>query len=106
MEKPNTLIINTLHGNWCDKDIIMLHACFQLLTDCVEKEQLLTGHVSWTHDEEHVNAKKEIEELYNWWLERIRNDKADGVSELAPEQYHLDNEMLIRLINVRKYLWT
>ena len=46
----------------------MLHACFQLLTDCIEDEELFTGHVDWNHDEEHKNAKKELEELYSCGL--------------------------------------
>jgi hypothetical protein len=101
MKRPGTLKIKTLSGDWCDKDIVMLHACFQLLTDCIEDEQLLTGNTDWSHDKEHLDAKKEIEELYRWWNKRKNID-----NDLDEEQYGKDNEMLIRLIKVRRFLWT
>ncbi|MCB0806865.1 MAG: hypothetical protein KDC05_13795 [Bacteroidales bacterium] len=106
MNNPEILNIKSLSGDWCDKDIIILHACFQLLTDCIENEKLFTGHVEWNHDEEHKNAKKELENLYNWWIERKNADLESEINDLENEQYEKDNEMLIRLIKVRKYLWT
>lgn len=39
MEPSNILKIESLDEGWSDKDNVMLHACFQLLTDCIEKEQ-------------------------------------------------------------------
>lgn len=84
----------------------MLHACFQLLTDCIEEEKLLTGQVDWADNEENLNAKKEIEELYAWWSERKKLDSEEKVNDLDRTQYFVDNEMLIRLIKVRQYLWT
>ena len=95
-----------MSGDWCDKDIVMLHACFQLLTDYVEDEKLFTGDIDWNHDEEHKKAKEELEVLYNWWIERKGMDLDDKIYDLEEEQYEEDNEMLIRLIKVRKYLWT
>ncbi len=106
MNQPQTLKIKTLSGDWCDKDVVMLHACFQLFTDCIEEENLLDGHVGWSHDKEHKKAKKEIEELYAWWNERKKLDADEKLNELDFNQYLIDNEMLIRLINVRKFLWT
>jgi hypothetical protein len=106
MHNPNTLHINTINADWCDKDIVLLHACFQLLTDCIEIENL-NETTDWTQDDIIANAKLEIDELYNWWKERVKKE-ADG--KLDPiwteEQYEKDSEMLIRLIKVRKYLWT
>jgi len=53
-------------GQWCDKDEMMLQACFQLLVDYVEGEK--AGEViNWDSDEGHANAWKEISELYEWW---------------------------------------
>ena len=106
MKKPEVLKIKTLSGDWCDKDVVMLHACFQLLTDCIEEERLLTGHLDWTHDDEYIQAKIEIEELYAWWTERKKLDSEEKINDLDETQYFLDNEMLIRLIKVRQYLWT
>ncbi len=100
MQPSNTLIITSLDENWRDKDSVMLHACFQLLKDCVEQENLLSGHTDWDADDLHRNAKIEIEELYQWWhsyteayLPNARN-------------YELDTSYLIRLIKIRWALWT
>lgn len=106
MKNPEILNIKTLSGDWCDKDIIMLHACFQLLTDCIEDEKLFTGHVDWNNDEEHKKAKEELEFLYNWWIKRKNQDLEAEINDLEKEQYEEDNKMLIRLIKVRQYLWT
>jgi len=101
MKPSNLLQIETLTENWRDKDAIMLHACFQLLKDCVEQENLLNGHVSWDVDEKHRNAKLEIEELYNWWLSY---DKTPKIPE--KESYELETRMLHRLVSIRWALWT
>ena len=100
MEPSNILKIDSLDSIWRDKDSIMLHACFQLLKDCVEKEKLLTGHTDWDADEKHRVAKKEIEELYNWWLTYIESDVPDK------ENYEIETKMLVRLIKTRWALWT
>ena len=100
MEPSNILKIDSLHENWRDKDSVMLHACFQLLKDCVEKENLLDGHTDWNADERHRLAKKEIEELYNWWLSYSESDSPDD------KKYEYENIMLMRLVTVRWALWT
>ena len=41
MKPLNLLKIETLNDEWLDKDVIILHACFQILCDCIEKENLL-----------------------------------------------------------------
>lgn len=106
MKNPDTLKIKSLDGDWCDKDIVMLHACFQLLMDCIKKEKLL-DLIDWSISEEAIKAKQEIETLRDWWKERLKLEKKGKLDPIWSEQHYLkDNEMLIRLINVRKYLWT
>ncbi len=100
MEPGNILKIETLDENWRDKDSVMLHACFQLLKDCVEQENLLNGSTDWEVDEKFRMAKQEIEKLYHWWLSYSEPDLPDI------ERYELENEMLIRLVKVRWALWT
>ena len=100
MEPGNILKIDSLDEDWRDKDSLMLHACFQLLKDCVEKENLLNGHTDWNSDDRNRLAKKEIEELYNWWLSYVESDIPDD------ESYEIETKMLARLINVRWALWT
>lgn len=100
MEPSNILKIETLNESWRDKDSIMLHACFQLLKDCVEKEDLLNGHTDWEVDEKHRSAKLEIQELYNWWLSYAESDIPDS------ETYDIETKMLLRLVTIRWALWT
>ena len=105
MSDYSQLKIHSLNAEstWIDKDIIMLHACFQLLVDCVEKEDLLIGYTDWNFDKKTQDIFQEITFLYQWWIERRDSDKNEL---LDSNQYDIDNEMLIRLINVRKSLWT
>jgi hypothetical protein len=106
MKPGNVLKIKTLDKDWSDKDQVMLHACFQLLCDCIEKEKLLDS-TDWEHNQTFRNAKKEIEELYAWWKIRAKvqqNNKLDPV--WTEGQYDKDSDMLIRLIRIRKFLWT
>jgi hypothetical protein len=100
MEPSNNLKIDTLDEGWRDKDSVMLHACFQLLKDCIEKENLFNGHTDWEADEKHKMAKKEIEELYNWWLSYIELNIPDE------ESYETETKMLVRLVTIRWALWT
>ena len=100
MKPSNILKIESLDKDWRDKDSVMLHACFQLLKDCVEKENLLSGHTDWNADEVHKAAKDEIEQLYDWWISHKETELDDD------ESYELENKMLIRLIKIRWALWT
>ena len=100
MEPSNILKIETLDENWRGKDSVMLHACFQLLKDCVEKENLLDGHIDWNADERQRLTKKEIEELYHWWLSYTGSDILDD------ESYEIETKMLVRLVTIRWALWT
>ncbi|MBC3910055.1 hypothetical protein [Undibacterium umbellatum] len=100
MQPANILKIETLNEAWRDKNSVMLHACFQLLKDCVEKGQLFSGHVDLDVDERHRCAKIEIKELYEWWLSYSEPDIPDQ------ESYEIETQMLIRLVKVRWVLWT
>jgi hypothetical protein len=100
MQPSNVLRLERLSEDWRDKDSILLHACFQLLKDCVEKENLLTCHIDWDADNPHRHAKAEIEALYQWWLSYKEPTLPDQGS------FDIENQMLTRLINVRWALWT
>ena len=90
-----TLKINTLPSvkeqSWCDRDTIMLHACFQILVDWVEKEGGLTDAV------EHQDTISILRDLYNWWQEN--RETVGCVEDLAQEK-------LEQLIKHRRFLWT
>lgn len=103
MEPANLLKIESLSNDWRDKDDIILHACFQLLKDFVEQEKEMIEIIDWNHDKETKNAKSEIDFLYNWWMQRFHYEEDfDNINT----QYEEDNQMLKRLINIRKHLWT
>ncbi|MDQ3711500.1 MAG: lysis protein [Acidobacteriota bacterium] len=101
MEPANVLKIESLPNGWRDKDDIIFHACFQLLKDFVEQEKEIIKQIDWKHTEEIKNAKEEIDFLYNWWLERVKEEDS-----LEEKQYLEDNRMLIMLIEIRKHLWS
>ncbi len=101
MKRANVLKIESLPNGWCDKDVVILHACFQLLKDFVEQEKEMIETIDWEHNEEIKNTKSEIDFLYNWWSERVTKE-----NDLDEKQYQEDNQMLKRLIDVRLHLWT
>lgn len=80
--------------HWVDRDNLMLHACFQILQDCVEKEHVDT-HCNYESHKEFVD---EVRFLYEWWLKRKNDD--------SPDNYSGDDEMLNRLMKIRSFLWT
>lgn len=99
MQPSNLLKVDSLTDEWRDKDTVMLHACFQLLKDFIEKEELPNGNADWNADEKHSTAKAEIDKLYNWW---VSYSEIDIPNE---ENYELESQMLIRLIKIRWALW-
>jgi hypothetical protein len=95
VEPANLLKIESLPDGWRDKDDIILHACFQLLKDFVEKEKEVIEQIDWQHDEKTANAKAEINFLYSWWLERFHDEEDfDKINQ----RYEEDNRMLKRLL--------
>lgn len=93
-----TLKINSLQSskNWVDRNEIMLHACFQILEDCIEKEKVDT-HCSYKTHKKFVD---EVRFLYEWWKKRKQ------VIHHSDEQMIEDDKMLIRLMKIRTALWT
>jgi hypothetical protein len=94
------LKIHSLQSGWCDKDEILLHACFQCLVDFIEKEPLHS--TDWNSDNAHKFARKEMNTLYKWWKKRSK--KISNPNHI--KEYSKDNEYLKRLITIRKFLWT
>lgn len=93
-----------------DRDIILLHACFQILEDFVNLEK---GHfyedvyALYVEDfgEERARLEEkewnELRELYYWWQTR----KSSDYDALDDKEYLIDSEMLKRLIDIRYLLW-
>ncbi len=109
MQPSNILKIESLADGWCDKDFVLLHACFQLLTDFIQKEMLpMDKYLDWNENEETKKGRKEIEELDAWWREWKKSDRGHKTTSSDEDRadYLKENEMLKRLIDVRMYLWT
>ena len=131
MEPSNILRIESLKEGWCDKDHVLLHACFQLLSDFVEKEMPQYPFINWNIPVDNMNfvireldlkadktggkdpantrdIKKEFEELNAWWQEW--KEKKETKTNSSFEEDHVDylkeNEMLKKLIDLRMYMWT
>lgn len=103
MIPSNNLHIESLGEGWCDKDEVLLHAAFQLLKDCVEKEALFNGHIDWTENGDVEAMKAELLFLYEWWEARSKVELAVPLTSFG---YAEDTAMLIRLVTVRQALWT
>lgn len=78
------LKINTLKKGWTDRNDLLLHACFQILVDFVEKESPFK-FIDWNSDEAHINVAKEIRSLYRWWV-KLRPNRRDYYEELEENE--------------------
>ena len=97
-----------LEPGYYDKDHLMIHACFTLLVQFVEKEQPyyyddppMESDPEW--DPKHYKEKTEIMELYNWWKNRPKGEHNYENSLAAHEE---DQRQLHRLIDIRPRMWT
>lgn len=167
-DRYDTVYVPELRGHYCDKDILMLHANFQILVDFVEVESAWMhnlssrrfrwpfskpssiedglAHLDWEislkqdesmgvhqgeegYGESTSQAKHatEVKTLYLWWA-RDRPNRPDPyadwtdvyeslsqedkstlamkVHEIEEAQHQEDEDMLIRLMKVRRGLWT
>lgn len=94
-DEPLVLTIPTLQaGKVHNLDDVMLHAAFAVLRQFLETE--FPGHVAWRHSD-----LRELEELYRWW-ERTWMHLRPG----SDEEYKKDDEMFVRLVRIRRILWT
>jgi hypothetical protein len=75
--KGNLLKLQDIKKNneWCDKNRVLLLACFQILVDFIEKEKP-QRIVDYKSDKEHKRQWKELQTLYHYWKkERPRLQK-------------------------------
>ena len=115
--------IPTLEPGYHDSDNRLLHACFGLLTEFVEKE--LEGFAQLNRSIQAIeqdmftpgrveeepwlvyafSGKEVMRDLYLYWkVERPRLLKNNDGDEL--DIYQKDNEMLTKLITIREQMWT
>lgn len=103
---------NYYDWGWIDRDRAMLHACFNLLRDFVEKEMDRVCYYAPATENcpewDRRDIEKEILELYQWW----KKDRREHI-DANPMYFHPlegeeceDDVMLARLIKIRGYLWS
>lgn len=123
--------LNGVTYGWEEVDHQMMYACFKLLVDYVEKQRPF-DLIDFQTEEINKALGKEILDLYGWWTvtrPQERQDLAAAWSKLPrpqfdengrwsprPEARELvdrnrdldakDDEMLMRLVKVRRHLWT
>lgn len=99
MRPGNLIELTDLNADWEEIDTMMLYACFSLLERFVQEEMHLTD---WEVSAVQQQIKKEIDELSTWWNQR----KLAHQDLEEEEQQQEDTKMLIRLIQIRTYLWS
>jgi hypothetical protein len=96
-----------LPPGYYDKDTQMLHACFSLLVDFVEVEcggvASLKRQAKWGG--RHGEMATECLALYWWWTE-IRPRRGEEYFDMEDVYDAKDDEMLARLVKIRRWLWT
>ena len=96
---------NGYSWGWIDKSEAILFANMAILVDFIEKEKAFESHVDWRSAAEvggergtendpsgnecrggHAKAKKEILEIYNWWV-KGRKEEYDALEAAHDEAY-------------------
>lgn len=115
------IYIKSLSPGYHDKDDMMLHGCFQLLVDWVEREK---GIEWWDPDGlDQKDAVAQLKRLYEWW-KTLRPQRyiepptsalltSDGTASEVDNTVYIENvwekedqEQLERLVRLRTHLWT
>jgi hypothetical protein len=121
LKRFDRIYIRSLPPGYHDKDDMMLHGCFQLLVDWVEREKGLDWWDPEGISQQHHH--KELRALYEWWtVERPKRYidpdpkgliTGDGtIAEIENTVYienvweKEDQEQLERLVKCRGNLWT
>lgn len=89
----NILKITTIPRNseWWDKDAVLLHACFQILVDFIEKERP-QRIVDYNHDRKHRMEWKELQTLYRYWKKERPKLEKDAHKALMKSGIQMVND--------------
>ena len=96
---------NKKQNVWYDRDIILFFAMFQILVDFIEKEFVCDWFVDWDWDEVHQNAKSEMLDLYDWFIENSEND-CEKLFDLMFYDRELIKTQLKLIIDISGFMWT
>lgn len=116
-ESMNLLKIPTLEADvWVDRDEFMLHAVFAVLVEFVDNEwdgkcepytnDMLEGVTEESKESlsKEFKEKKELYDLYMWWKKEYPELSKDPKWHI--DGYNPETEKLMRVLELRKYLWT
>jgi hypothetical protein len=103
--KYNMVKMPTLKPGWYDTDTRLLHASCALLENYVERERPFT-HVEWNDGDESREIANEIHSLYYWWQRHKRFVGSDATMQEEDEMYKAETANLVRLMQIRRALWT
>ena len=121
---------NDYKWGWCDRDYLMLCACFNILKDFVERE-LPHSYTDYSQSGAWQDSRTEILALYEWWMKGRATEHADAHGEAArlglgdlsklaqgwTSEMQVcgrrllafdarDDQMLARLVKVRGFMWS
>lgn len=104
-KKYNVVTCVYLPPTWCDRDWLMVHCCFQLLKDFIEKEKpweftASESEIKEAYSEQGIERFEmwnELKCLYVWWI------KNKGKFDYDTEVIQINLESLIR---IRRIMWT
>lgn len=91
--KGNLLKISALKkkSEWCDKDRVLLYACFQILVDFLEKERP-EQITDFKHNREQRKHWKELQALYRYWKKDRPAMEKESARELKKAGLQVGNE--------------
>lgn len=116
----NVVKVRSLPRTYCERDLLLLHAAFQILWDFVDREQpsdftlseqeLLEAYTHRYDGEEtvmqdRIDSAMKLRELYAWWQKAKNYDDLDQWDD-PTYSYDACNEKLHQLIDIRGSLWT
>jgi len=93
--------------SWYDSDTRILHGMMTVLAEFHERE-LLLDIVNWDSDDAHKEAKKEMDEIYAWWLNYKTREKeisdtltawSDRIDAVCKERQYVKNEHPLHFID-------
>lgn len=76
----NVVVARSLPPTWGDRDNLMLHACFAILGDVIEKERIFEHNCADGDPDDGQSwawALREMRELWDWWTVRRPEREAE-----------------------------
>jgi len=117
LKSYNYIRIPTIENKWCDRDVVIMHAVFTVLTEFVEKEWNGKADLYSKEDyrccttkaerellKKQNKEKKELFGLYLWWKNEFPKLQDDPMWHI--KGYKIETNKAMRVLELRGYLWT